>query len=538
MISNSVKSIQCSPFCFSGVSVRQMLACLPSIQSSRLPHNSIQPLETSQREYVAQGKLNMPKTIKTGRTFAAFVLQHAGCSNSLGACPERTSCTLLSIVCSYGFRSVKPQMTCLVWQLAGALLLVLSFVCVKSIMMSWGQEPSCTHRGSSRFRMYCLGAAQQITTPASSSLRSLALWRFVSPSTDWCQQNQEQQKSTWRGTGDHECHNRCKQLSWAPSPLPFSILTPIAITDHHTIAITIIARISGVIIVTTHHYDLQCLCHDLTCPYPILSSSAGSRWDKIPEIYKRTESYRVLSCGSKINGRREQWGEGLQLLKLLYHDPIYCEHVSEWDPQLQDILFVFKDQVDKTFKPGEVILQEFLTFAFRCFTLNQCTQCTFLCFVSFKDGEVFQTGKSFVYFILKGEVEIWKARHIAELFVRVYLNFHAMQWSCWSGRQLHHATTTGWNVPSQVDDRTCEHLVSQTDLPTFTGSVNLRRFESWVVVRRKFIECQILMPASVANDAPGDRQGQRWSGLQSGASPNWERWKNVQFTQCQNKKNG
>lgn len=136
MISNSVKSIQCSPFCFSGVSVRQMLACLPSIQSSRLPHDSIQPLETSQREYVAQGKLNMPKTIKTGRTFAAFVLQHAGCSNSLGACPERTSCTLLSIVCSYGFRSVKPQMTCLVRQLAGGLLLVLSFVCVKSIMMS------------------------------------------------------------------------------------------------------------------------------------------------------------------------------------------------------------------------------------------------------------------------------------------------------------------------------------------------------------------------------------------------------------------
>lgn len=117
----------------------------------------------------------------------------------------------------------------------------------------------------------------------------------------------------------------------------------------------------------------------------------------------------------------------MQLLKLLYHDPIYCERVSEWDPQLQDILFVFKDQVDKTFKPGEVILQEFLTFAFRCFTLNQCTQCTFLCFVSFKDGEVFQTGKSFVYFILKGEVEIWKARHIAELFVQVYLNFHAMQ---------------------------------------------------------------------------------------------------------------
>ena len=136
MISNSVKSIQCSPFCFSGVSVRQMLACLPSIQSSRLPHDSIQPLETSQREYVAQGKLDMPKTIKNGRTFAAFVLQHAGCSNSLGACPERTSCTLLSIVCSYGFRSVKPQMTCLVRQLAGGLLLVLSFVCVKSIMMS------------------------------------------------------------------------------------------------------------------------------------------------------------------------------------------------------------------------------------------------------------------------------------------------------------------------------------------------------------------------------------------------------------------
>lgn len=134
MISNSVKSIQCSPFCFSGVSVRQMLACLPSIQSSRLPHDSIQPLETSQREYVAQGKLDMPKTIKNGRTFAAFVLQHAGCSNSLGACPERTSCTLLSIVGSYGFRSVKPQMTCLVRQLAGGLLLVLPFVCVKSIM--------------------------------------------------------------------------------------------------------------------------------------------------------------------------------------------------------------------------------------------------------------------------------------------------------------------------------------------------------------------------------------------------------------------
>eukprot|EP00435_Cladocopium_sp_Y103_P019858 s2948_g4.t2 len=37
--------------------------------------------------------------------------------------------------------------------------------------------------------------------------------------------------------------------------------------------------------------------------------------------------------------------------------------------------------VDKTFKDGEVILQ---------------------------DGEVFQTGKSFVYFIVKGEVEIWK----------------------------------------------------------------------------------------------------------------------------------
>lgn len=27
---------------------------------------------------------------------------------------------------------------------------------------------------------------------------------------------------------------------------------------------------------------------------------------------------------------------------------------------------------------------------------------------SFEDGEVFQTAKSFVYFIVKGEVEIWK----------------------------------------------------------------------------------------------------------------------------------
>lgn len=106
---------------------------------------------------------------------------------------------------------------------------------------------------------------------------------------------------------------------------------------------------------------------------------------------------------------------------------LYRERFSEWDPQLQDILFVFKDQVDKTFKPGEVILQEFLTFAFRCFTLNQCTRCTFLWFVSFKDGEVFQTGKSFVYFILKGEVEIWKARHIANVFVSPSCSDHADQ---------------------------------------------------------------------------------------------------------------
>ena len=35
-----------------------------------------------------------------------------------------------------------------------------------------------------------------------------------------------------------------------------------------------------------------------------------------------------------------------------------------------------------------------------------------------EDGEVFQTGKSFVYFIVKGEVEIWKARHALSTVVK------------------------------------------------------------------------------------------------------------------------
>ena len=70
--------------------------------------------------------------------------------------------------------------------------------------------------------------------------------------------------------------------------------------------------------------------------------------------------------------------------------------------------------MDKNFKDGEVILQEsYLWISLNAFlnhflmplkrqSLN-CSTC--------QDGEVFQTGKSFVYFIVKGEVEIWKVPH-------------------------------------------------------------------------------------------------------------------------------